>query len=211
MPGRLRPANLGHFDALRQLLAIFLIETPAASCGRAVAVDKDAEPPPLLPVKIGHQQPVGAVRVFLEFVAAADEHRGWQLVAVETVFLRVVDNPRLHRLVLDLEMDEPLCFRFVEHRTELLFIAAFIVDVETDVMHFVALGTQFVGVGAHRGEEQHELLLVMANVAAQLQVLGHEDADVRRRGQVMRREQLVAENDEQRVRTCHVDAPRACS
>ncbi len=55
---------------------------------------------------------------------------------------------------------------------------------------------EFVRVGAHRGEKEHDLLLMMADIGAKPQVFGHEDGRRICRRQMLRREELVTENDQ---------------
>ncbi len=67
-------------------------------------------------------------------------------------------------------------------------------------MHVVTGRPERVGVGSHRGEKQHDFLLVMPNIGAQSEVFSHENTRLGRRGQMLEGKQLVTENDEQYFR-----------
>ncbi len=63
-------------------------------------------------------------------------------------------------------------------------------------MDFVPGRAQFIGVSAHGGEKQDNLLLVVLFVGAKPDILRHEYGYGARRWQVTKRKQLVAEDNE---------------
>ena len=125
--------------------------------------------------------------------------------------VRVVDDPTAEEFlnhVLDVGINfidtspdygisEERIGRYIGHRRdEFVFEGTRVVGIEFDVLHAVAGGPQLVGIGPHRRQEQHDLLLVVPVIRAQPQVLGHEYRRLVRRWQMMQRKQLVAEDQQ---------------
>ena len=63
-------------------------------------------------------------------------------------------------------------------------------------MHVIATRPQFVGVRTHRGEKQHDLLLMMSLIGAKTHVLRHEDGSGVRGRKMLQWKELVAEDCE---------------
>ncbi len=165
----------------------------------------------MLLVEIGHQQPLFVADESLEVAAAAAEHRRAQFAALEIVSICEFDQARLHWFVFDFEMQQPASIACLKCGIELVLVAVLAAGIELPVDNVVSFGTQLVGVGAHRGEKQHDFLLMVANVGTETHVLGQEYSGLGRWWQVLRREQLIAEDDEQRVSLAHDGLRRACS
>ncbi len=95
-------------------------------------------------------------------------------------------------------MHELRSLRLAQRVTELVFVTLGTGCVEVDVDDVVAGAPELVGIGAHRTEEQHDLLLVVLLVRAEAQVFGHEYAALIWRRQTIGRKQLVTQNNEHR-------------
>ncbi len=107
-----------------------------------------------------------------------------------------LDQAALHRLVLDLEVHKPLAVVSLEGVGQLVLVGTLVRSIERHVVELETGITKLVGVSAHRGEKQDELLLVVFFVRAEPEIFRHEDGHGPGLRQVAEREQLVAENDE---------------
>ena len=197
MPIRLGPADLGRCYLLGKTFTVVGIETPAPPHWLFVAVDENSQAFALELVELLHVRPRATVVPGGEILARACKHRRRQLISSQLLRLGKRDDALFHRLVLDLEMGDFSGAGSFHDSAKLVLVSFPVTRVQGNVVEFVPGTSQFVGVRPHRGEEQHDLLLMMLFVSAEAHVFGHENARRGRRRQRLWWKQLVSEDDEE--------------
>ncbi len=151
-----------------------MVEVPLPA-GGLVAIHQQAGLAAHFAVEILHAKLLAPLRPGSEFIARADEP------AIEAKL--DIDAEAFAPTLLHLEHAPFRCFggdhamRYVARNGPRQFTgqrAGVCRIVEPDIVDLPAKAAQFIGEGAHRGEDEGQLLLVVANVGRLVRDLGHQ-------------------------------------